>query len=115
MNRADPGPPKDSRLAKYFMNKLAKSKSIADISQRGLNLTKIATAVPPEDTTTALQSKYASTARNLDSKIYKSSRMGGRGLSKAGSPSGTHTASRPGMHQRSQIALGAENVGDHAT
>jgi len=29
---------KESRLTKYFLNKLAKSKSIADIREKGLNL-----------------------------------------------------------------------------
>lgn len=57
---------KESRLAKYFMNKLAKSKSIADISQKGLNLSKI---TPNDD---APQSQYASTARN-DAKTKQSS------------------------------------------
>lgn len=32
---------KESRLTKYFMNKLAKSKSIADISLKGVNLSKL--------------------------------------------------------------------------
>ena len=47
---------KESRLAKYFMNKLAKSKSIADINVKGLNLSKLS---GPADIT-----NYASTARH---------------------------------------------------